>query len=73
MEIAQIIDRIGVVELSKRLGCTKQCVSHWRTGRNRIPAEYAVKIEEVSLGIIKRYELRPDLWELNIQKSASNG
>jgi DNA-binding transcriptional regulator YdaS (Cro superfamily) len=59
---AQAIDRIGGAELARRLGCSKQLVSHWRTGRQRVPAETALDIERVSDGKIIRHELRPDLW-----------
>jgi DNA-binding transcriptional regulator YdaS (Cro superfamily) len=54
--------RIGGTELAARLGCTKGLVSQWATGRKPVGAEWAVKIEEVTGGLINRQELRPDLW-----------
>jgi DNA-binding transcriptional regulator YdaS (Cro superfamily) len=54
--------RVGGTELAKALGCTKGLVSQWANGHRQVGAEWAVKIEEVTEGAIKRSELRPDLW-----------
>jgi len=60
--IADVIDRVGSSELARRLGCSKQMVSHWRVGRYKPTAEAAVEIELVTNGLITRSDLRPDLW-----------
>jgi DNA-binding transcriptional regulator YdaS (Cro superfamily) len=60
--LATVIDRIGSAEIARRLGCSKQLVSHWRVGRQRIRAETALEIERLTDGAIQRHELRPDLW-----------
>lgn len=62
MNVQQAIDRIGSAELARRLGCSKQLVSFWRTGRQRVKAERAVEIELVTEGRIRREELRPDIF-----------
>lgn len=62
MNVQQAIDRIGSAELARRLGCSKQLVSFWRTGRQQIRAERAVEIERVTDGKILREELRPDIF-----------
>lgn len=54
--------RIGGTELAGLLGCSKGLVSQWATGYRQVGAEWAVKIEEVTDGLINRSELRPDLW-----------
>jgi DNA-binding transcriptional regulator YdaS (Cro superfamily) len=66
--VIQAIDRIGGTELARRLGCSKQLVSFWRTGRQRVPAETAVDIERVTHGAVRRHELRPDLWPEPVER-----
>lgn len=56
------IDRVGSSELARRLGCSKQLVSFWRTGRQRITAERAIEIERVTDMVISRHDLRPDIF-----------
>lgn len=55
--------RVNCSKLAKQLGCSRQLVSHWRRGRQKIPAERAKAIEEKTGGVILRHELRPDLWD----------
>jgi DNA-binding transcriptional regulator YdaS (Cro superfamily) len=53
---------INGTELARKLGVSKQLVSHWRRGRYRVSAEWCVEIERVTNGEITRLDLRPDLF-----------
>ncbi|WP_315540425.1 YdaS family helix-turn-helix protein [Eikenella corrodens] len=48
-------------ELAKRLGKKRSTINSWVKGRNKIPAEVAVEIEGLRIGV-SRKDLRPDLW-----------
>jgi len=50
-------------ELAERLGVTQGAVSHWVTGRARVPAEMARAIERITGGEVTRVDLRPDLFD----------
>lgn len=45
---------------AQNLGVKRQTVNSWVKGRNKIPAETVILIEEKTG--INRSELRPDLW-----------
>lgn len=60
--VKEVIDRVGVTKLAQLLGCSKQLVSHWRVGRLRVTAERAMEVESVTGGLIRKEDLRPDLW-----------
>jgi DNA-binding transcriptional regulator YdaS (Cro superfamily) len=38
-------------------------VSHWLTGRKAITPERAKQIEDATGGLVKRHELRPDIFD----------
>lgn len=48
-------------KLAARLGITKAFVSQWARGV-KVRAERAVQIEKVTNGLVRREELRPDLY-----------
>lgn len=48
-------------ELARRIGVTKQFVSHWATGRRAVPAEYCPAIERATGGAVRCEDLRPDI------------
>lgn len=58
-------------ELARALGVTQGLVSHWVTGRVRITAERAIQIEEVTGGAVTRQELRPDLYQVDQDRSVA--
>lgn len=44
-------------------GCVYQKIYDWLHRNKEVPpAEYAIPIEKATNGIVKRYELRPDLY-----------
>lgn len=49
--------------LARVLGVQRSTVNSWIWGRNKIPAEIAVKIENLTNAQISRKELRPDLFD----------
>ena len=52
--ICALADALGVDEKTIRIQLTK----------DKIDATLAIEIERVTLGYVKRYELRPDIWIL---------
>jgi len=60
MTLAEYIDQEGGTVIAQRLGVSKQLVSHWRRGRQRISAERAVRLSQWP-GAPTLAELRPDL------------
>ncbi|ULJ59759.1 transcriptional regulator [Wielerella bovis] len=59
--VQKMIEHFGSqAKAAKDLAVTRQTVNSWVKGRNRIPAEKVILIEEKT-GISRR-ELRPDLW-----------
>ena len=49
--------------LARSLGVTPGMIYQWLSGRRRIGAETAVRIEQATNGAVHRSDLRPDLWE----------
>lgn len=49
--------------LAKELGVHRTTVNSWVHGRNKIPAETAIKIEKITNFAVTRQDLRPDLFE----------
>ena len=48
----------SAAELARRLGIRPQAIYQWR----RVPAERVLQIERLTLGRVRREELRPDLY-----------
>lgn len=62
--VARAIEIVGGVSaLARKVGCSRQAVYNWKSGALQVPAELALKIEEATLGRVKRQDLRPDLYE----------
>lgn len=55
-------DRINGSDLARQIGKSKQTVSHWRTGRYRVPAEMCRRIQEATGGVLSVHDLRPDIF-----------
>lgn len=56
------IDAFGTQQkLAAALGVKQQYISYWL--RNRVPAEWCRKIEDVTDGAVTRADLRPDLFD----------
>lgn len=53
----------GQSALAKQLGISQAMVSHWLTGRKAITPERAKQIEDATGGLVKRHELRPDIFD----------
>ncbi|WP_060537008.1 transcriptional regulator [Kingella kingae] len=49
--------------LARELGVQKATVNAWVKGRNRVPAEKAVQIEQLTNKTVTRKDLRPDLFD----------
>ena len=62
MKTISALEGINGSELAKALGVSKQAVSHWRTGRYRVPAEHCRKIECLTGGQVTVHDLRPDVF-----------
>lgn len=48
--------------LARELGVQRSTVNSWIMGRNKIPPETAIKIEQYTNFLVTRQELRPDLF-----------
>jgi DNA-binding transcriptional regulator YdaS (Cro superfamily) len=70
MELRDILNRAGSrASLARALGVSPQAAHGW-VDFNRIPAARAIQIEQVTDGLIKRHELRPDLWEPPVEEAS---
>lgn len=49
--------------LARALGVQRTTVNAWIMGRNRIPAEKAVQIEQITNKVVTKKDLRPDLFD----------
>jgi len=58
--ISYIQDR-GASNFAKDLGCSKQLVSHWVTGRQKPSAKMAKHIEDVTK-VVKRADILPEIF-----------
>jgi DNA-binding transcriptional regulator YdaS (Cro superfamily) len=50
--------------LAARLKVTQGLVHQWISGRTRITAERCLDIERATGGVVTRYELRPDVFDV---------
>lgn len=51
--------------LARQLGVTPQAIEGWKK-RNQVPAERVLDIERITGGCVSRYELRPDLYGVQL-------
>lgn len=59
--VARIIAILGgPVRAGQCLDLSSQAVSQWK----RVPANRVIEIENMTKGIVKRHEMRPDLYPL---------
>lgn len=47
--------------LAKKIGVSKQCFNHWRSGKTLLPYDKAVSVFIITGGRVSLYDLRPDL------------
>ena len=62
---------ISQLDMAGFAGVSQATVSRWESGELRVTAEQAVKIEAATKGVIKRADLRPDLWPLKRKGAAA--
>jgi DNA-binding transcriptional regulator YdaS (Cro superfamily) len=60
----------GRSEFARRMGVSVVMVHKWLTGRARLTGERARQIEHVVGGVVKRHELRPDLFDPPAESAA---
>jgi DNA-binding transcriptional regulator YdaS (Cro superfamily) len=63
MELRDYLKSTTQEELARRLGVSQGTISHWVTGRVRVPAERCRAIELAVGGAVTVHELRPDLFD----------
>lgn len=62
MNLREILNKAGSrADLARAIGVTPQAAQAW-VDSNRIPPARALAVEAATGGLIKRHELRPDLW-----------
>lgn len=49
--------------LAQEIGVSQGTIWDYKVGRRKVPAKRALQIESATNGVVKRWELRPDLWE----------
>jgi DNA-binding transcriptional regulator YdaS (Cro superfamily) len=66
MNITEFLNHSGMkqAELAKRLGTFESQVSRWVKGHQQVAWFHAVRLEEISGGLVTCDELRPDLSDL---------
>lgn len=54
------VEEVGQVRVALLLGCSASMVSHWCCGRKRLTPNWALKIENASLGQVTCEKLFPE-------------
>lgn len=70
MNLKTYLEKSSQSELAHALGVTQGTISHWLTGRVRVPAERVIPIEQATGGKVTRQELRPDLYPEHVKRAA---
>lgn len=62
--LVRAVNHVGSQKaLADKLGVTQSVVWYWLEKSKRgCPAEYVLKVEEVTDGAVTRHDLRPDIW-----------
>ncbi|MCP4464375.1 MAG: helix-turn-helix domain-containing protein [Planctomycetaceae bacterium] len=55
---------ISQTDFAKKVGVTQSFVSQWLSGYRPVPATKVVAIEKATIGLISRYDLRPDVFPI---------
>lgn len=56
--------KVSGIELAKKLGIAQPVVSAWVTGKKPVPPARCVQLEQITDGVIRRVDLRPnDFWK----------
>ena len=71
MTLADYLKTTTQTAFAEALGVTQSAVSQWVTGEQRITAERAKEIEELTRGAITKQELRPDIFGAPARKKAA--
>lgn len=58
-ELKQYIDKVGVAEFARKMGCSTSLVYHVLNGRRSPSKDFARKAEEISGGYLRKEQL---LW-----------
>jgi DNA-binding transcriptional regulator YdaS (Cro superfamily) len=62
MDLSTYLESISGIELARALGVHPSLVSQWKTGRRRVSADTAVRIERATHGAVTRFDLRPEIF-----------
>lgn len=63
--ISEAIDAVGgAPKLAALLNVSVNSVYFWRSGTRSVPVEKMAAIEEVTGGVVRRWDLRPNDWWL---------
>lgn len=60
----------GRSQFARRMGVSVVMVHKWLTGRARLTGERARQVEHIVGGVVKRHELRPDLFDPPAESAA---
>lgn len=62
MNLSEYMATTTQTEFADSLGVSQGLVSQWLSGETRITPEKAMAIEIATNGLVKKQELRPDIW-----------
>ena len=64
MDLKTYLEKSGATQaqLAERCGVTPSMVSQWISGHRPIAAEKVIPIELATDGLVRRHELRPDIY-----------
>lgn len=62
MDLKSYLETTTQAAFAELVGCSQGLVSQWLSGAQRVTAERAVRIEQVTSGHVTAAELRPDIF-----------
>lgn len=66
-------DRMAArARIAEAFSLTEVAVRHWCNGTRRVPPERCLEIEALTGGLVRAYELRPDVFGAQVETAPSS-